>query len=77
MEAFRRARHLSLAECLEQDYQICHHMCRDKGDFFEGVRATLIDKSKPAAWKFGSVNEVRRWPTCVLVFDLRFEMSRC
>lgn len=46
----QRAKHLSLAECLKMDYRLVSHFMRDR-DFYEGIRALLIDKDKAPHWQ--------------------------
>jgi len=43
----------SVAECLQMEYRIADGFMRPSGpskDFFEGVRATLVDKDKQYRW---------------------------
>lgn len=40
----------SLQECLELDYQLVHYFMNNR-DFYEGVRAQLIDKDKTPIWE--------------------------
>jgi enoyl-CoA hydratase len=54
-EQLQRAQGLSLAACLEMDYGLAYHFLHDH-DFYEGVRARLVDKDKsphwsPASWE--------------------------
>jgi enoyl-CoA hydratase/carnithine racemase len=44
-----KAQGLSLAECLKMDYNLVRHFMMDN-DFYEGVRALLIDKDKNPRW---------------------------
>eukprot|EP00798_Chlamydomonas_sp_ICE-L_P006808 gene6808-30780_t len=54
LELLLRTERSSLAECLALDTMLV----ADRGDFIEGVRATLIDRTTPATWKYDTVNEV-------------------
>lgn len=45
----QKAKGLTLAECLQMDYDIVRHFMQSD-DFYEGVRALLIDKDKNPHW---------------------------
>jgi enoyl-CoA hydratase len=49
-EQLNRAKKMSLDECLAMDYCIAEHFMKGD-DFYEGVRALLIDKDKSPQWK--------------------------
>lgn len=54
-EQIKRGKNMTLKEVFEMEYKISqgfvHHT-----EFFEGVRALLIDKDKNPKWKYASVN---------------------
>ena len=45
----QKAKGLTLAQCLQMDYDIVGHFIHGP-DFYEGVRALLIDKDKKPKW---------------------------
>ena len=44
-----KAKNLSLRECLKMEFRICQAMM-SKHDFYEGVRANLVEKDKNPNW---------------------------
>ncbi|MGQ3888644.1 enoyl-CoA hydratase/isomerase family protein [Legionella sp. CNM-1927-20] len=56
-EQIRRAKSLSMAECVKMDYRLVTHFMRDH-DFYEGIRALLIDKDKNPRWSPNSLAAV-------------------
>ncbi len=57
LEQIERAASLSLAEVFMMDYRISQ-ACMKGNDFFEGVRALLIDKDQSPKWKPDSLDGV-------------------
>jgi enoyl-CoA hydratase len=53
----QRASHLSFEECIQMDFTLVQHFLSGH-DFYEGVRALLVDKDKCPQWQDGSVAEV-------------------
>ena len=51
------AKNLSLKECLIMEFRICQAMMA-KHDFYEGVRANLVDKDRNPKWNPESINGV-------------------
>lgn len=56
-EQIKRAKTTTLAECLYMDYTLVQHFLRGK-DFYEGVRAAIIDKDKNPKWQPDSIGKV-------------------
>jgi enoyl-CoA hydratase/carnithine racemase len=56
-ELFRRGSALTLAECLEMEYQLAIRVCKTP-EFLEGVRAMVIDKDRTPRWDPPSVEEL-------------------
>lgn len=50
----QKAKTLSMAECMKMDYCLVSQFMRD-ADFYEGVRALLIDKDKNPHWQPASL----------------------
>ncbi len=57
-EQLKRAKGLSLAECLSMDYGLAYHFFKDH-DFYEGVRARLVDKDQSPQWSPATWQAVR------------------
>ncbi len=57
LEQLHQAKGKSLADCLQMDYDLVQHFIKDS-DFYEGVRALLIDKDKNPHWNPPSLEEV-------------------
>jgi len=51
------AKHRSLDEVIEMDFGIAHRMLENQ-DFYEGVRAAIIDKDKNPRWKPAKLSDV-------------------
>ncbi|XP_014279320.1 3-hydroxyisobutyryl-CoA hydrolase, mitochondrial [Halyomorpha halys] len=51
---------LSLKECLQMEYRLCHRALEAKfsNDFYEGVRALLIDKDRNPKWNPAELNDI-------------------
>lgn len=56
-EQIRKARSLSMAECVKMDYCLVGHFMRDH-DFYEGVRALLVDKDKSPHWQPNALSAI-------------------
>lgn len=53
----RRTKGMPLREALARDFQMSRH-CVEGEDFFEGIRAVLIDKDQNPSWKPVDLSEV-------------------
>lgn len=53
----RTARRLDLRETLIQDYRLAVR-CLEGNDFYEGVRAALVDKDQKPAWQIARIEDV-------------------
>ena len=52
---------MTIEKELEMEYYLCNAFSRPKRtDFFEGIRAAIIDKDKSPKWKHKSVEEVKK-----------------
>lgn len=51
------SRGLTLEECIKKDNIIMSNML-DDSDFYEGVRAILIDKDKNPNWRYKNINDI-------------------
>lgn len=56
-EQVRRGAELSFADAMKIEYRVVSRICR-QSDFYEGVRAVLIDKDQAPRWQYGSVAAV-------------------
>lgn len=57
LEQIRRAKDLTLTDCLKMDYTLVHHFMQDH-DFYEGIRALLMDKDKSPKWQPAELSAV-------------------
>lgn len=57
-EQLKRGKSLSLSECLNMEYAISVKFLEDNSDFYEGVRALLVDKDKCPKWRPSTLEEV-------------------
>lgn len=53
----RRGRTLSLRDCMRLEWRMCNHVALGH-DFYEGVRAVIIDKDNHPKWRPATLEEV-------------------
>lgn len=56
-QQLRLAKNKSLAACLDMDGRLVRHFLQDQ-DFYEGVRAVIVDKDKRPCWQPMTMSEV-------------------
>jgi len=81
-KAIDEGKEKSLAECLKIEYRLaCTALSRD-GDFYEGVRALLVDKDQKPIWKLTSLTDVtdeyvnKRFATLPMEKELQLYTSK-
>lgn len=57
-EQLERAKGLSLQQCLQMDYGLVQHFMQNP-NFYEGVRALLVDKDKSPQWQPKNLSAVK------------------
>ncbi|MEO7321621.1 MAG: enoyl-CoA hydratase/isomerase family protein [Burkholderiales bacterium] len=57
LEQLHRGRKMSLADCFRMELNLVH-ACFDQGDFIEGVRALIVEKTQQPRWNPPTPNEV-------------------
>lgn len=57
VEQHKRARNMDLKKCFEQDYTLVRNFLKNK-DFYEGVRALLVDKTGSPAWSPDKISQI-------------------
>ncbi|XP_057339589.1 3-hydroxyisobutyryl-CoA hydrolase, mitochondrial isoform X1 [Microplitis mediator] len=57
-EALDRGKNLTFDECLKMEYRLAWRACDRSSDFYEGVRALLVDKDLNPKWNPPTLQEV-------------------
>jgi enoyl-CoA hydratase len=57
LKMLRNAKHLSVEDCIQQEYTLACYFV-ESHDFYEGIRAAIIDKDKKPHWKPDSLDKV-------------------
>mmetsp|Transcript_5442 Transcript_5442/g.16226 ORF Transcript_5442/g.16226 Transcript_5442/m.16226 type:complete len:478 (+) Transcript_5442:272-1705(+) len=58
LESVKRGKSMNLKRCLEMEFCMALNLIRES-DFYEGIRAALIDKTKDPKWSASSTEEVK------------------
>eukprot|EP00053_Salpingoeca_punica_P011251 m.100474 g.100474 ORF g.100474 m.100474 type:complete len:381 (-) comp15627_c0_seq2:343-1485(-) len=58
-EQLTRGASMTLADCLKMEYRLTQHVMT-KPDFFEGVRALLLDKDQKPKWAHARIEDVTK-----------------
>ena len=53
----RRGKHIPLSEVLKMEYRLVRRCCEDS-DFYEGVRAVLVDRDNDPKWNPSDLEDV-------------------
>ncbi len=56
---WKRGRHLNLRRALQLEYGVVSNLVREK-EFYEGIRAMIIDKDKTPHWQPESIEELQK-----------------
>jgi len=57
LEMLRRGKEMSLKDCLAMEYRLVRRCCEDS-DFYEGVRAVLVDRDNQPKWSPAILDQV-------------------
>jgi enoyl-CoA hydratase len=78
LEQLKRGATLAFDDCMTMEYRLAQHAMRPGSDFYEGIRAVLVDKDHAPKWNPARLADVT--PTLVDAFfaplgkaDLRFD----
>lgn len=57
LKQLRQSRDLDLADCIKLDYRLTMHFL-ENADFYEGIRAAVVDKDRNPKWQPSKLDEV-------------------
>ncbi|RMX45411.1 hypothetical protein pdam_00015712 [Pocillopora damicornis] len=57
LRQLQEGQNLSLSDCLKMEYRLTQR-CMEDNDFYEGIRAVLVDKDNNPKWRPGSLADV-------------------
>lgn len=72
LKQIQKAKNMSMSECISMDYCLVSQFMRDP-DFYEGIRALLVDKDKSPLWQPNSLQHVTA-ATVADYFECREEL---